>query len=40
MHIIRAVTEIRAVIIVGPGCASFEIIRDVVNDLPVMITPR
>jgi uncharacterized protein YbjT (DUF2867 family)/uncharacterized protein YndB with AHSA1/START domain len=34
------VTEIRAGIIVGPGCASFEIIRDLVNHLPVMITPR
>lgn len=33
------VTEIRAGIIVGPGCASFEIIRDLVNHLPVMITP-
>lgn len=34
------VTEIRAGIIVGPGCASFEIIRDLVNYLPLMITPR
>lgn len=34
------VAEIRAGIIVGPGCASFEIIRDLVNHLPVMITPR
>ena len=34
------VTEIRAGIIVGPGCASFEIIRDLVNHLPLMITPR
>lgn len=34
------VTELRAGIIVGPGCASFEIIRDLVNHLPLMITPR
>ena len=34
------VTEIRAGIIVGPGCASFEVIRDLVNHLPVMVTPR
>jgi uncharacterized protein YbjT (DUF2867 family)/uncharacterized protein YndB with AHSA1/START domain len=34
------VTELRAGIVVGPGCASFEIIRDLVNHLPVMITPR
>ena len=34
------VTEVRAGIIVGPGCASFEIIRDLVNHLPVMVTPR
>jgi len=34
------VTELRAGIIVGPGCASFEIIRDLVNHLPIMVTPR
>jgi uncharacterized protein YbjT (DUF2867 family) len=34
------VTEIRAGIIVGPGSAAFEIIRDLVNHLPVMLTPR
>jgi uncharacterized protein YbjT (DUF2867 family) len=34
------VTELRAGIIVGPGCASFEVIRDLVNHLPVMVTPR
>jgi uncharacterized protein YbjT (DUF2867 family)/uncharacterized protein YndB with AHSA1/START domain len=34
------VIEIRAGIIVGPGSASFEIIRDLVNHLPLMITPR
>ena len=35
-----AVTEIRAGMIVGPGSAAFEVIRDLVNYLPVMITPR
>jgi uncharacterized protein YbjT (DUF2867 family) len=34
------VTEIRAGIIVGPGSAAFEVIRDLVNNLPVMTTPR
>ena len=34
------VTEIRAGIIVGPGSAAFEVIRDIVNYLPIMITPR
>ncbi len=34
------VTEIRAGIIVGPGSAAFEVIRDLVNHLPVMLTPR
>ncbi|NIP81325.1 MAG: DUF2867 domain-containing protein, partial [Gemmatimonadetes bacterium] len=34
------VTELRAGIIVGPGSAAFEVIRDLVNHLPVMITPR
>ncbi len=34
------VTEIRAGIIVGPGSAAFEVIRDLVNALPVMVTPR
>jgi len=33
-------TCIRAGIIVGSGSASFEIIRDLVEKLPVMITPR
>lgn len=33
-------TEIRAGIIVGPGSAAFEVIRDLVNNLPAMITPR
>lgn len=34
------VTELRAGIIVGPGSAAFEIMRDLVYHLPVMITPR
>ena len=35
-----ALTTLRAGIIVGSGSASFEIIRDLVNKLPLMITPR
>ena len=35
-----AVTTLRAGIIVGSGSASFEIIRDLVNKLPIMITPK
>lgn len=34
------VTELRAGIIVGPGSAAFEIMRDLVFHLPIMITPR
>jgi uncharacterized protein YbjT (DUF2867 family) len=34
------VVELRAGIIVGPGSAAFEVIRDLVNTLPAMITPR
>ena len=34
------VTEIRAGMIIGPGSAAWEVIRDLVNYLPVMITPR
>jgi uncharacterized protein YbjT (DUF2867 family) len=34
------VTEIRAGIIVGPGSAAIEVMRDLVLHLPVMITPR
>jgi uncharacterized protein YbjT (DUF2867 family) len=34
------VTEIRAGIIVGPGSAAFEVIRDLVGALPAMVTPR
>ncbi|WP_162427072.1 SDR family oxidoreductase [Pontibacter pudoricolor] len=33
-------TVLRASIIIGSGSASFEIIRDLVEKLPVMITPR
>ena len=35
-----ALTTLRAGIIVGSGSASFEIIRDLVEKLPVMIAPR
>ncbi len=35
-----AITTLRAGIIVGSGSASFEIIRDLVNKLPIMITPK
>lgn len=35
-----SVTELRASIIIGSGSASFEIIRDLVKKLPLMITPR
>jgi uncharacterized protein YbjT (DUF2867 family) len=34
------VTEIPAGIIVGPGSAAFEVMRDLVYHLPVMVTPR
>ena len=34
------VTEIRAGIIVGPGSAAFEVMRDLVMHLPLMVTPR
>ncbi|WP_299126331.1 SDR family oxidoreductase [uncultured Winogradskyella sp.] len=37
---IYALTTFRAGIIVGSGSASFEIIRDIVEKLPFMITPR
>ncbi|MFY0651104.1 MAG: SDR family oxidoreductase [Cyclobacteriaceae bacterium] len=33
-------TTLRAGIVVGSGSASFEIIRDLVEKLPIMITPR
>ena len=35
-----ALTAFRAGIIVGSGSASFEIIRDIVEKLPVMVTPK
>jgi uncharacterized protein YbjT (DUF2867 family) len=35
-----SVTELRAAIVVGAGSASFEIIRDLSRQLPVMICPR
>lgn len=35
-----ALTTFRAGIIVGSGSASFEIIRDIVEKLPMMITPK
>jgi uncharacterized protein YbjT (DUF2867 family) len=33
------VTELRAGIIIGPGSAAYEVIRDLVNALPVLVTP-
>ncbi|MBO6201503.1 MAG: NAD(P)H-binding protein, partial [Chryseobacterium sp.] len=35
-----ATTVLRAGIIIGSGSASFEIIRDLVEKLPVMVTPK
>ncbi|WP_430817273.1 SDR family oxidoreductase [Carboxylicivirga sp. RSCT41] len=35
-----ALTTLRAGIIIGSGSASFEIIRDLVEKLPVMVTPQ
>ncbi|MEJ2514565.1 MAG: DUF2867 domain-containing protein [Gammaproteobacteria bacterium] len=34
------VIELQAAMIVGPGSAAFEVIRDLVNHLPLMITPK
>ena len=34
------VTQLRAGMVVGAGSAAFEVIRDIVYHLPVMITPR
>lgn len=34
------VTELRAGMIIGPGSAAFEVIRDLVFHLPAMVTPR
>ena len=36
----KTVTSIKAAIVVGSGSSSFEIIRDLVEKLPVMITPK
>ena len=33
-------TTLRAGIIIGSGSASFEIIRDLVEKLPIMVTPK
>ena len=35
-----SVTELRAGIVVGPGSAAFEVIRDLVYHLPLMLAPR
>lgn len=35
-----AVTELRAAIIIGSGSASFEMLRNLVEVLPAMVTPR
>lgn len=34
------VVELRAGIIIGPGSAAFEVMRDLVANLPIMLTPR
>ena len=34
------VTELRAGVIVGPGSSAFEVVRDLVNHLPIMTAPR
>lgn len=34
------VTELRAGMVIGPGSAAWEVIRDLVNHLPVMVTPK
>lgn len=34
------VTEVRAGMIIGAGSAAFEVMRDLVNNLPAMVTPR
>jgi uncharacterized protein YbjT (DUF2867 family) len=34
------VTELRAGMSIGPGSAAWEVIRDLVNHLPVMVTPK
>lgn len=35
-----AVTELRAAVVIGSGSASFEILRHLVEKLPIMVTPR
>ena len=32
--------ELRAGIIIGPGSAAFEVMRDLVYNLPMMVTPK
>lgn len=34
------VIELRAPVIIGPGSAAFEVMRDLVGNLPLMLTPR
>ena len=34
------IIELRAGIVIGPGSAAFEIMRDLVLNLPIMVTPR
>ncbi|PSW03805.1 DUF2867 domain-containing protein [Photobacterium lipolyticum] len=34
------ITELRAGIIIGPGSAAFEVMRDYIYNLPVMLTPK
>ena len=34
------ITELRAGIVIGPGSAAFEIMRDFVYNLPILITPK
>ena len=36
----KTVTVLRAAIIIGSGSSSFEIIRDLVEKLPIMVTPK
>ena len=34
------ITELRAGVIIGPGSAAFEIMRDFVYNMPLLITPK
>lgn len=36
----KTIVELRAGIIIGPGSAAFEVMRDFVSHLPVMLTPQ